>query len=59
MGETCCNAYTTGEVDYMPSMEDLLFDTEYVMYNQGHVLDDFIYCVLFRCGDVYCEGIGL
>jgi hypothetical protein len=49
MGETCCNAYSTGNVDYLPSMEDVLYDSEYSMYNQGHVLDDLIYYQLFEC----------
>jgi hypothetical protein len=53
MDETCCNAYTTGEVNYLPSMEDILCDGEYAMYNEdlgGNTpLDDLIYYQLFEC----------
>ena len=59
MGETCCNAYTTGEVNHAPSMEDILYNEEYEMYNEGHPLDDLIYCQLFECDPGYCAGIPL
>lgn len=59
MGETCCFAYTDGNVDHLPSMEDILYGTDYEMYNEGHQFDDLIYCVLFQCNEIYCQGIDL
>ncbi len=53
MGETLCNAYSSGDVDTLPSMEDILYDTEYSIYNKDGngdtPLDDLIYYMLFEC----------
>ena len=59
MDETCCHAYTTGEVNYAPSMEDVLFDPEYAMYTGDIQLDSYVYCVALHCNPPYCAGLGL
>ena len=59
MGETCCFAYTNGDEIHAPSMEDILFNETYEMYNEGHPLDDLIYCQLFECSPAYCAGVEL
>lgn len=59
MNETWCDAYTSGDEDNLPSMEDVLFASDYSPYTGDIQLDSLIYCGLFRCGEVYCTGIGL
>jgi len=55
MGDTCCFAYVNGEVNYAPSMEDILYDSEYAMYNLNEegvrTIDYRIYYQLFHCND--------
>jgi tRNA splicing endonuclease len=56
MNETVCNAYVNeGTIP----METFLYGSDYIAYNEDHMLDAYIYCVALRCGEVYCQGIGL
>ena len=59
MNETWCEAYTEGDADHLPSMADVLFYADYAPYSGDHQLDSFIYCMVFRCSEGYCTGIGL
>ncbi len=56
MNEAGCNAYVNeGTIP----METFLYHSDYIMYNEDHQLDAFIYCCGLRCGELYCIGIGL
>ena len=59
MNDTCCFAYINGDVDHFPSMEDILYDGEYSMYNSDIQLDSFVYCVALGCNPPYCAALGL
>lgn len=56
MNDAGCYAYVN--LGTIP-METFLYSWIYNDYNSDAQLDAFIYCVAFRCGEAYCQGIGL